>query len=182
MTRAALALLCLTALPLYACVDDMGGDPLPEGTPPGWRVGAATEAEMAIREAELATCAAVADDFQQPQDPSGLAVGGIRVIDRDGAPTLEVELLNLNPRGFFAYPGMLVEVLDGDLALPEQLVEPDRQRYSDQYYGIMGCGRYVTRIPLPDAADVAGPITLRASATVLHAPSQDEWVFVLDPR
>lgn len=173
---------------LAGCIDDLGGAPIVEGDEAlhcagGLCLGAATIDVMADRAERLETCVAEPDDFARPRDPSGLTVGGITLTERDGVAVLELELLNLDPQGFYAYPGLTLEVLEGAVALPEQgfVDAPAGRHYVDQYYGIAGCDSYRSVVPLVRPEGAEGPITLRASASVLHAEAADEWVFVLAP-
>lgn len=172
---------------LTGCIEGLEGLPAPDtDAPPAWRLGGLSETTMAERAAERAACVPREGEFGAAQNPDGLAVGDIRVAQQDGAAFLEVELLNLSPEPFMAYPLLEIEVLDGDLALPERFFRPagDGRTIVSNYYGMIGCDRYVTQLPLvPAAAAAPEAVTLRvaASALGLEAPV-DEWVVVLSPR
>lgn len=173
--------LALVALPLLACGDDMGGHPAPDDPAApcaeGWCLDHETRAEMAARADALATCVP-ADDRFEPRGPGGLTVGGIRMVEVDGEPMLEAQLLNLDPRGFWGYPGLTVEVLAGTVQLRSEWSEMSTRHHHEQYYGIEGCGAYTVRLRLEPGYGALEPIRLRVAATVLHqeAPA-DEWVF-----
>lgn len=189
----------MRALPLFAlvfalgcalgCADDFGG-PLPGPDGPavepaclgGLCLGGATVAEMAARADALETCVPERDDFADPQSPDGLAVGGIELIEDPEGPMLQLALINTSPWGFYGYPGLRVQVLQGATQLRGEWSPRATRDHVEQFYGIEGCGRYVFRLRLEPGFGMPGPITLRAAATVLHAEPADEWVFVLEPR
>ncbi len=186
MTHQTIRFALIALFALTGCIEGLGGMPAPETDAPAWRLGGLSETTIAERAARRAACVPREGEVGAMQNPEGLAVGDIRLVEEDGATFLELELLNLSPEPFMAYPLLEVEILDGDLALPARVHRPgeDGRTIVSNYYGMFGCDLYVTRLPLvPAAAAAPEPVTLRVAASALgfEAPV-DEWVFVLSPR
>lgn len=181
--------LLLAPLALIACVDDpeawdgMGGDPIAGACGP-LCIDAEQRARIDANQSARATCAPdPVDRFDN--GPDGLRIGAVELLRVDGVWVVEAELSNVAPQGFFGYPGMTFEVLDGALTLEPGGVpmgdgDPARSR-TEVFYGISACDAYTLRFPLavgPDADGISGTVRLGLTFDVGRGLA-DELVFDL---